>query len=321
MSRCSYLKDLKRQQAGGCSWGEASRGRAEVGQPYACGFKLGLPLGLVHLLEYVLEPAVWTQTRNEQVEGGPVEICEARPEFLKLQEPWAGYEYVSTSHRISSIWYFLCSDKVATSSGKQCSWMPQQRSEWTVSEFVTRREPGGQILILSESIKYWKKKWTESAPRQCCTLTKLLLLRRWNWKLQAQPPPLSPLKEKKKKKSRHAWDPIPVWKMEPEISNKGKAIPNTNFSFPGPLITASVARYWSPKACLPMHMGLVHPKETKKEMNNSTMETFKIRKMSWAFSDTWNKTRNIFADDRFPEHRTYDKYTKWGWYAARVITV
>jgi hypothetical protein len=38
-------------------------------------------------------------------------------------------------------------------------------------------------------------------------------------------------------------------------------LPNTNFSFPGPFITASVARYWSPKACLPMHIGFVQPKQ------------------------------------------------------------
>jgi hypothetical protein len=38
-----------------------------------------------------------------------------------------------------------------------------------------------------------------------------------------------------------------------------KTIPNTIFSFPGPLKTASVALYWSPNACLPMQMGFVQP--------------------------------------------------------------
>lgn len=38
-------------------------------------------------------------------------------------------------------------------------------------------------------------------------------------------------------------------------------IPNTILSFPGPWMTRSVARYWSPKACLPMHIGLVQPEK------------------------------------------------------------
>ena len=32
---------------------------------------------------------------------------------------------------------------------------------------------------------------------------------------------------------------------------------NTNFNFPGPGITKSVALYWSPNACLPITIGLV----------------------------------------------------------------
>ena len=42
-------------------------------------------------------------------------------------------------------------------------------------------------------------------------------------------------------------------------------LPNTNFSLPGPWITVSVALYWSPKACLPMQIGLVQPERKKKE--------------------------------------------------------
>lgn len=40
-------------------------------------------------------------------------------------------------------------------------------------------------------------------------------------------------------------------------------LPKTIFNFPGPLITVSVARYWSPKACLPMHIGFLQPVKTK----------------------------------------------------------
>ena len=41
-------------------------------------------------------------------------------------------------------------------------------------------------------------------------------------------------------------------------------LPNTSFSLPGPWITVSVALYWSPKACLPMQIGLVQPERKKK---------------------------------------------------------
>lgn len=40
-------------------------------------------------------------------------------------------------------------------------------------------------------------------------------------------------------------------------------LPKTIFNFPGPLITVSVARYWSPKACLPMHIGFLQPVKDK----------------------------------------------------------
>jgi hypothetical protein len=36
-------------------------------------------------------------------------------------------------------------------------------------------------------------------------------------------------------------------------------LPNTSFSLPGPWMTVSVARYWSPNACLPMQIGMVQP--------------------------------------------------------------
>ena len=42
-----------------------------------------------------------------------------------------------------------------------------------------------------------------------------------------------------------------------------RGIPNTSFSFPAPLITVSVARYWSPNACLPMHIAFVQPGNVK----------------------------------------------------------
>jgi len=51
-------------------------------------------------------------------------------------------------------------------------------------------------------------------------------------------------------------------------------IPKTNLSLPGPLITASVARYWSPNACLPMQMGFVQP-----EFANSLV--YKTRLHKW----------------------------------------
>lgn len=48
-------------------------------------------------------------------------------------------------------------------------------------------------------------------------------------------------------------------------------IPKTNFNFPGPLITVSVALYWSPKACLPIQIGFVQP------VNNPNQYTFLTR--------------------------------------------
>lgn len=44
-----------------------------------------------------------------------------------------------------------------------------------------------------------------------------------------------------------------------EALYRDNLLPKTNLSFPGPLMIASVARYWSPKACLPMHIGFVQP--------------------------------------------------------------
>jgi hypothetical protein len=57
--------------------------------------------------------------------------------------------------------------------------------------------------------------------------------------------------------------------------NRILTLPNTNFSFPGPFITASVARYWSPKACLPMHIGFVQPKQ--KPVINTSYHKAKFR--------------------------------------------
>jgi hypothetical protein len=60
-----------------------------------------------------------------------------------------------------------------------------------------------------------------------------------------------------------AVDCLHIWVMKERERERErereKTIPNTIFSFPGPLKTASVALYWSPNACLPMQMGFVQP--------------------------------------------------------------
>lgn len=105
-------------------------------------------------------------------------------------------------------------------------------------------------------------------------------------------------------------------------------LPKTNLSFPGPFMIASVARYWSPKACLPMHIGFVQPEKT---LNYWLLLWYGCElKGEKKKKQTWNKAGNISADYRFSKNsayrgqkmhlllRTHQSHNKVCWFIIRL---
>lgn len=88
---------------------------------------------------------------------------------------------------------------------------------------------------------------------------------------------------------------VQQWRTKMKVT-----LPNTNFRVPAPLMTVSVALYWSPKACLPMHIGFVHP-DIKNNQHICTLLDFGTTQTQCQEKNTWDKTRDVFAKDWFSE--------------------
>jgi len=87
--------------------------------------------------------------------------------------------------------------------------------------------------------------------------------------------------------------------------NQVRGLPNTSFSFPAPLITVSVARYWSPKACLPMHIGFVQPGKVVMLRYTHPSIYQEVIKYNFFNISTRNKARNVFAKNWFSEDSSW----------------
>ena len=70
------------------------------------------------------------------------------------------------------------------------------------------------------------------------------------------------------------------------------SLPKTSLSFPGPSTTVSVARYWSPKACLPIQIGFFQPVMGKRVLNIALQNFIRIR----------DYDRTTYYQEQFWEH-------------------